>query len=335
MIRKTAVSLVLAAGALFSAQTLAFSGLVVFGDSLSDSGNNAALGLFDPNQVVTGNSYVPSNTYGPAGTYSNGPVWASYFAAAIGVPLAPSLAGGGNYAAGGATTGTDGSVMLPSPPFPINSFYPFSLRTQTNLYLASTGGVASADALYVVAGGGNNVRAALVDVFGGADLFTVANATASRFANDVGYIVDSLQAAGAKHIVVWNTPNVGLAPAALAGGPQAVAAGSLIAGVMNGALGARLSGEAGVTTFDVFGFGTQVTANPAAFGISNVVDACGAVAGANCSEYLYWDGIHPSTAAHALISNSMLQVVAIPEPGSMLLMAVGLAGLVTVRRRRA
>lgn len=50
MIRKTAVSLVLAAGALFSAQTLAFSGLVVFGDSLSDSGNNAALGLFDPNK---------------------------------------------------------------------------------------------------------------------------------------------------------------------------------------------------------------------------------------------------------------------------------------------
>ncbi|HZF80664.1 MAG TPA: PEP-CTERM sorting domain-containing protein, partial [Rubrivivax sp.] len=99
--------------------------------------------------------------------------------------------------------------------------------------------------------------------------------------------------------------------------------------------GARLSGEAGVATFDVFGFGTQVAADPAAFGITNVADACGAVAGANCSQYLYWDGIHPSTAAHALISSSMLQVVAIPEPASMLLMAVGLAGLVTVRRRRA
>ena len=335
MIRTTAVCLALAAGALFSAQAAAYSGLVVFGDSLSDTGNNAALGLFDPNQVVTGNSYVPSNTYGPAGTYSNGPVWASYFAAAIGVPLAPSFAGGSNFAAGGATTGTNGSVVLPSPPFPANSFYPFSLRTQTNLYLAATGGVASPDALYVVAGGGNNVRAALGQVFGGADLFAVAGATANNFVNDVGYIVDSLQAAGAKNIVVWNTPNVGLAPATIAGGPQAVAAGSLIAGVMNGALGARLAGEAGVATFDLFSFGSQVTANPAAFGFTNVLDACGAVAGANCNQYLYWDGIHPTSAAHALISNGMLQVVAVPEPGSVLMMAAGLAGLLLVRRRRA
>ena len=80
---------------------------VVFGDSLSDNGNNAAAGLFDPSQVITGNSYVPTNTYAP-GTYSNGPVWASDFAAMIGLPLLPSLAGGTDFALGGATTGTPG-----------------------------------------------------------------------------------------------------------------------------------------------------------------------------------------------------------------------------------
>jgi outer membrane lipase/esterase len=40
-----------------------YSSLVVFGDSLSDSGNNALLGLYDPTQIVTGNAYVPSKTY--------------------------------------------------------------------------------------------------------------------------------------------------------------------------------------------------------------------------------------------------------------------------------
>ena len=39
-----------------------YNSMVVFGDSLSDSGNNAAAGLFDPNQVITGNTYIPTNT---------------------------------------------------------------------------------------------------------------------------------------------------------------------------------------------------------------------------------------------------------------------------------
>ncbi len=336
MSRKPVLSLVLAVGALFSAQTFAaYSSLVVFGDSLSDSGNNTALGLYDPTQIVTGNSYIPNNTYGPAGTYSNGPVWASYFASALGLPLTPSFLGGSNFAAGGATTGTDGSFILPSPPFPLNTFYPFSLRTQTNLYLAATGGVASPDALYVVAGGGNNVRAALNDVLGGANLFTVASAAALGFANDVGYIIDSLQAAGAQHIVVWSAPDAGLAPAIAAGGPLAVGAGSLISQVMNVALDAVLNAEPGVIPFDLMDFGAEVAGDPARFGLTNVADACGAVTGANCDQYLYWDGIHPTTAAHSLLSRAMLQAVGVPEPGSAVLVAAALAGLVLVRRRRA
>ncbi|MEO6032485.1 MAG: hypothetical protein ABIP61_11385, partial [Burkholderiaceae bacterium] len=81
----------LAAGALalatfvsMPAQAGPYSGLFVFGDSLSDSGNNFLAGLYDPTQTITGNSYVPSNTYAPNGTYSNGPVWADYFASILG-----------------------------------------------------------------------------------------------------------------------------------------------------------------------------------------------------------------------------------------------------------
>ena len=109
--------------------------MVVFGDSLSDSGNNALVpGLYQPNQVITGNTYVPSATYGPAGP-GDGPVWASYVAAALGVTLTPSLAGGTNYAFGGAKTGPDPSA------------FPYSLLTQANQYLTATNNTASANGL--------------------------------------------------------------------------------------------------------------------------------------------------------------------------------------------
>ena len=290
-----------------------YSSLVVFGDSLSDNGNNALAGLYDPAQVVTGNTYVPGSTYAPAQTYTNGLVWASYFANALGLPLLPSLAGGTDFAFGGATTGTPGSGP---------GGFPYSLLTQTSQYLGATGNVASPNALYVVAGGGNDARAALTAVAGGADAAATATATAASFAANVGSIVDQLQAAGAQHIVVWNTPNLGLTPAVNAVGAGAF--GSFLAGAMNGALSARLFGEAGVSIFDTYGFGTTLAANPAAFGFTNVTDACGAVAGADCSRYAYWDGIHPTTAVHAAVANAML-VTAVPEPETYALFAVGLA----------
>lgn len=311
------------------AQAGPFGSMFVFGDSLSDNGNNAIAGLYDPAQVVTGNSYIPSSTYASAApfpTYSNGPVWANYYASMIGVSLVPSLAGGGDYAFGGATTGTPG----PGP-----GGFPYSLRTQTDMYLAHTGGVASADALYVVAGGGNNARAALAAISAQpANAGAIIAAAAAAFANDIGVIVDELQAAGAQHIVVWDAPNLGLAPAVTAAGPAASATGSFLAGVMNGALAARLNGEGGVSIFDLFGFNTALVTTPGAFGLTNGTDACGAIVGANCSQYAYWDGIHPTTAAHMAIANAMF-VATIPEPETYALLTLGLIAVVWQTRRRA
>jgi outer membrane lipase/esterase len=307
-----AAAVALAVGTLPSVEAASYSSLVVFGDSLSDNGNNALAGLYDPAQVVTGNTYVPGSTYAPAMTYTNGPVWASYFASLLGVPLVPSLAGGTDFAFGGATTGTPGSGP---------GGFPYSLLTQTTQYLTATGNVASPSALYVVAGGGNNARAALGAVAGGAKAAATAAATAASFAADVGSIVDQLQTAGATQIVVWNTPNIGLTPAVGAAGGAAF--GSFLAGTMNAALATRLAGEAGVSIFDAYAFGTALAANPGAFGFTNVTDACGAVAGADCSKYAYWDGIHPTTAVHLAVANAL--VTAIPEPETYALFALGLA----------
>lgn len=71
-----------AAAALLAPMSLAnasaYQRLVVFGDSLSDSGN--------------------------AGRFSNGPVWVEYLARSLGLELAPARIGGTNYAVGGART---------------------------------------------------------------------------------------------------------------------------------------------------------------------------------------------------------------------------------------
>ena len=98
------------AGLATAASAGPFDGLYIFGDSLSDSGNNALVIGADPNQVITNNSYIPSRPYASQ-QYTNGNVWAYSFAAAIGLGgyAAPSLAGGGNFAFGGARTSIDGS----------------------------------------------------------------------------------------------------------------------------------------------------------------------------------------------------------------------------------
>jgi phospholipase/lecithinase/hemolysin len=72
-----------------------FERLVVFGDSLSDSGN--------------------------AGRFSNGPVWVEQLADRLGVSLKPSRAGGFNFAVGGARIGPRDGMN--------------SLRAQADLYL--------------------------------------------------------------------------------------------------------------------------------------------------------------------------------------------------------
>jgi outer membrane lipase/esterase len=321
------VAIAALAGLASTASADAIDGLVVFGNSISDAGNVAVLIGPDPTQTVTSNSYIPGRPYA-SGQFTNGNVWARTFADALGLGAfaQPSLAGGWNFAFGGARTATDGPGQSPS------------LAAQQSMFFSRTAGVASPSALYVIEGGGNDARDALRDAAMSATPATVIGAYATAYAQSVGTLVDNLQAAGGTNIVVWNVPNLGLAPAVLAQGPGASFLGSLVAQSMNAALTSRLALETDVLLFDFFAVQSSLVANAAAFGLTNVTDACGAVPSCNPSTYLYWDGIHPTSAGHALLARAMLEqtafITAVPEPETYALMLAGL-GAVALARRRA
>lgn len=310
----------LAAGTLASPAHAAFTGLTIFGDSLSDSGNNALVIGANGGQVITGNTYIPTQPYAFS-AYTNQFTWVNSFAAGLGLPTGavPSLAGGSNFAFGGARTSVNGSV----------GNFPPSATTQLNQFLG-TPGTLPASALFVIAIGGNDVRAAAeaaaADPFNAISIIT---AGAASFAAGVGNMVDALQARGAQNIVVWSAPNVGRSPFAIA--TNTVASATFVSNTFNSALNIRLTGESGVIPFNVSALIDTVASNPGTYGLTNVSDACGAVTGCNPSQYLFWDAIHPTSAGHALLANAML--AAVPEPSAVLLMVAGLFA-VGLRARR-
>ena len=328
------------AATLDTATGATISNLYIFGDSLSDPGNNAI--RFGSNATasppfnvtlqsdITGNSFIPTYPYATSYQYTNGNVWAYQFATLLGLPSAvagPVLGGLGanNYASAGAATG------------PLNNPGPVpSLLTQTGSFVASLGSApAPANALYVVAGGGNNARTAMTAILSGSNPEATIVETASQFAADIGSIVDTLQAKGAQNIIVWTAPNLGLSPAITANGPAAVSLATTLTYSMNAALAARLASETDVRTFDFFGLITSVNANPAAYGLTNVSDAGGAIPGADLSTYLCWDGIHPTDAGHAILAQSMY-TAGVPEPSTYGMALAGLAcgGFSMWRRRK-
>jgi phospholipase/lecithinase/hemolysin len=297
-----------------------FSNLFVFGDSLSDSGNNAV--ALAPNVTpvpISGNSFIPIFPYA-SGRYTNADVWAQLLASSLGVGAAPSLLGGTDYAFGGALTG------------PVNELTPPSLEAQVALFLSQHGGAAPSDALYVIEGGGENARAALVAIGDCAGILScvsgVIQAAAADLVTDIGTIDGELERAGAKNIVVWNVPDIGTTPAVHSSGALASAFGTTITSAMNQALLGAIGNDPDIELFDAFSLLNEAVAHPSDFGLSNVTDACAQFIGCDPSQYLFWDGIHPTSAAEPFISDAILSLAErVPEPSSLGLLAAALAGL--------
>ena len=299
--------------------------LYVAGDSLSDQGNGF---------LLTGGTFPPPPYDQRA---SNGPVAVEYLAGALGVPLSPSGSGGTNYAVLGAATGLVGitenvAAILYGQP----ALEGTSLLSQTGDLVAS-GPLSDPGALFFVWGGAN-------DLFINPSLATVTDAL-----DNLADIINLLYGAGARQFLVPNLPDLSLTPSGLGLSPaeraglQALVLG-FNAGLASGVDALSLLPGIDIELFDTFGLFNTILANPGAYGFSNTTEACitgnlqtGGSVCADPSLYLFWDSVHPTTAAHEVLGNAFAEAVAepIPEPGSMILLSLGLGLAAAVRRRRA
>lgn len=300
------------------------SDIFVFGDSLSDSGNVL---------LATGGLIPGPPTAYFNGRFSNGPTYADVLATRLNLgPLAPSLAGGTNYAYGGASTDAHPLEAIFGPGFG-------TVQTQVSQFLTDVSHTADPSALYVVFAGANNLRDALL----GNPLD--APAAITNAIGDLHGILTDLIAAGAQTILVPNVPNLGLTPQVAGFGPGAVAFATALTLNFNAALEPMLNSFTGVTIIplNTFGFFQELVAHPGNFGLSDVTSRCytgddqtftgGGTICSTPDTFLFWDGVHPTAAVHALIADRAL--AALPEPGSFVLFASGLAGLALWYRSKA
>ncbi|HEY9134144.1 MAG TPA: autotransporter domain-containing protein [Dyella sp.] len=306
----------ISAALLFSSAASAaqFDQVVVFGDSLSDAGNISLTMSPDTN---------PPQRF----TTNPGLTAAEVLAAKLGMPIQPSLLGGTDFAFGGAGLNNN---ALPGSTIP-------TMPEQVQMYLTAIGGKANPHALYQVWGGAN-------DIFylqeNSADPNAIAAGTVAAATTEVK-LLGALRAAGAKYVVVYNLPDLGKTPDSIAEGPIAQAGGTQLALAFNGVLNAgiaQLSNDGlNIIPVNTFALLREVTANPAAYGFTNVTDAaCGADAmavmcgpagsdmpftypqGAD-QTYLFADGVHPSTATNAMLGQYVASLIR--APGQMSLLA--------------
>lgn len=301
---KLACAMLLAGSSIsIPAYAAAFEKLYVFGDSYSDSGNHFAL---------TGTPSSPPY----ASRFSNGPTAAEYVGRSLGAPLTYSLdPNAGNkslsFAVSGALTGTanntpaldDGSRGM------LNQVADFKTRTD-----AGSLSFDPSKTLFFVFGGANDV---LRTSFAGANpAQVVPNAVANLTSQ-----VQTLAGLGAQNIAIGTVPDLGKTPlAAQLGTGTSAQFSSLSAGLDDAyrSLAPSLAGSLGVNVsiLDWGSYLDDLVSNPSANGFANSTGTCltGSVVCADPSSYVFWDGVHPTTAAHQAIGARLF--AALPQPAT-------------------
>ncbi len=317
----TALCLSLAAHA---ASAQEFSSLVVFGDSLSDTGNIAKI---VPASVL---ATIPPGTAGvPVPPYynyrfSNGPIYADTLGAKLGITSSTL-----DFAVGGAYSGklneTLGAVPVSGGNLsPLLNSLPVdtSVQGQVGSYLTS-GAPVSSKGLYVVWGGANDYFAMATAIGAQPNLSTsqIQGIVAQQVTTTVTNLttdVAALAKAGARSFVVPTLPNLGGTPS-LNGSASTAQLGSLVTFAHNTAL-ANAMGSLGqqlhvnVYLIDSAGLFSDIQANPSKYGVTNVTQACLTSAGvcSDPSSHLFWDSVHPTTGISQLFAQAVTSTVEAP-----------------------
>ena len=319
-----AATISLATPALSASDRAPFSGVVVFGTSLSDSGNAFALkgGTNTPPDYELSPLLVPSAPYARGGHhFTNGPTWVEQLARALRLAGSTRPAFGSespiatNYAVGAAracNTANDANM---------------NLAEQVDAFLSDVGGVAPSDALYVIEMGGNDVRDAIVTALtvlqGGGSMNQAVQAAlpglqCARQAIETQ--IAMLYQAGARNFLVWTVPDPGLTPAIRSLGAGAMQVAAFLTSTFNNQMllptVQKLEQVLGIdiAILDAFTLLHQMNAAPASFGLTNTTSACVKPTDEPyfcqaADEYLFWDGIHPTRAAHAIVAQEAARVL--------------------------
>ena len=279
-------------------QAAEFSELVVFGDSLSDTGNRPA----------------PSHYF--EDRFSNGPIWVDFLASELGLPSpSPVASGGKNFAVAGATTGSN----------QLNTSQ--NMNRQVNDYLNAN--TPTGEELFVLWGGTNDFNAGQTD--GTAPVLEIiqqmeqlADAGADSFL--VPNVSVRLGFGETRAREVFNDKLRTELSNVRAENPTLTIYELDFSDLLNKVDESPAS----------FGFGEnrrgRLITSPACkncgFG-EGIAEA--AIIVDDPSIHFFWDGIHPSTAGHRVIANAAL--IAVPEPAGLRLAAAGLLSTLLLWRR--
>lgn len=320
----------IAACSIGSASAAAYSGLYVFGDSLSDVGN----------VFISTNGTEPVSPPYSEGRFSNGNLWVQDVAASLGLgPVTASLAGGNDFAVGGAQTGA-----TPANPYTAsNSFQQASDLTAQLANYNKRGLGPQPNALYTLWIGSNDISA-LLGALATVPLSQQQAYIATDFAailGNISTVVTGLAHDGMKNLLALNVSDLGKTPAAQSSGTSVYA--SALSAALDQGLATTLEQLSTIDGFklnlvDTYTATDSIVADPNAYGLTNVTQSCytggytavnsGTVC-ANPDQYLFWDGLHPTAVGHQLIADGVLTQV--PEPGSVGLLGIAVVGLLGVR----
>lgn len=297
-----------------------FSRIVLFGDSLSDTGNvrnrtnaksNGAIDYPSHTFNYSNGRFTNDNATDPASnTYAG--VWHEQLAITfLGVsPATFSLGGGFNYAFGAATTnnGTHQENVV-STPLGDATITIDDMGKQMDDYFASHS--IDPNALYIVWGGGNDLR----------DDPSAANVTAAAARTTA--LVSRLANAGAKYILAPNLPPVGDIPK-YSNDPARIA-------VLNtdsanyrleldadlNALQSSLAAQSltpAIYRVDIWTNTIRMFSNGPRYGLTNITSPAQDNSSANPDKYIFWDDVHPTTAGHYQIAKAAYDAITLPPP---------------------
>lgn len=311
-----------------------FDELVVFGDSLSDTGRIYTI-FSNAHKTIPLIPILPKSPPYYDGRFSNGPVWVEELSTTLNLKLV-------NYALGGS---------LAESFWESGTAFPFSFDTMLDQYIMDhLFDKNKSQHLYVIWGGGNDYLNDRAD----------AEGATNKTVNAIKRHIEKLASFGAKNIMVLNLPDVGQAPIATSQGPDKSAHMSLLSTLHNKKLAKmvaeekqKYAGKLDILFVDTYYYFEMIMSNPEKYHLKDTKHSCytggftlaktaspatlamketlnmdimenpslrttyllsqslDAQICANPDEYLFWDIIHPTQAAHRIITASVLEVMKI------------------------